>query len=337
MRQDRQKPVTLATHLGIRSISRRALLRFALAAGAALAMPPGAAASMARRLVRTKRLSVIWLSFQECTACFESLTRSADPDIATLLFDVISLDYQHTLQAAAGLAAEAAREQAMAANRGDYLLVVDGAVPTGAGGAYSTIAGRSNIDLLAEAAADAAAVLAIGSCAAWGGIPAAAPNPTGAVPISQLVQGKPLANAPGCPPVPEAIAGLLAHFAAYGRFPALDAERRPMSIYGEVVHEGCPRFSFYQQRRFAMSFDDEGAQRGWCLLHLGCRGTQTHNACTRLNWNGVSNPMHSGHGCLGCAEPGFWDRQGGFYMPIEQRNPPPWRGGHPFSQAESAS
>ena len=127
-----------------------------------------------------RRPSVIWLSFQECTGCTESLTRSHAPTIEGLIFDQISLDYHHTLQAAAGDAAEHARDEAMRENWGKYLLVVDGSVPLGANGDYSTIAGISNLDMLKEVAEGAAAIIPVGTCAAYGGLPMAKPNPTGA-------------------------------------------------------------------------------------------------------------------------------------------------------------
>ena len=147
---------------------------------------------------------MIWMSFQECTGCTESLTRAHSPTVEGLIFDAISLDYHHTLQAAAGDQAEAARHAAMEENDGGYLVLVDGSIPLGNPG-YSTIAGISNVDMLKETVAGAAAVVAIGSCAAFGGIPGADPNPTDAVSVSELVKNKPVVNVPGCPPTAEAL------------------------------------------------------------------------------------------------------------------------------------
>ena len=123
------------------NVSRRALLQFSSAMCALLALPATAAAAMAEGLAKSPRQSVIWLSFQECTGCTESLSRSFSPTLESLIFDVISLDYHHTLQAASGEAAEQARDAAAAANKGKYILVVDGAISTRDGGLYSTIAG----------------------------------------------------------------------------------------------------------------------------------------------------------------------------------------------------
>ena len=293
-------------------VSRREFLTFCASLAAAMALPAGAAEKLAAGLAKARRPSVIWLSFQECTGCTESLTRSASPSLESLIFDLISLDYHHTLQAASGEAAEAARMAAMRENAGKYIVVVDGSVPLGNPG-FSTIAGVANIDVLMNTVKDAAAVIAMGTCAAYGGLPAAQPNPTGAVAIAELVRDKPVVNIPGCPPIPTVMTGVVAHFLAFGALPELDSLGRPKAFYGETIHDRCYRRPFYDQGKFAESFDDEGARRGWCLFKLGCKGPVTYNACATMKWNGgVSFPIQSGHGCIGCAEPNFWDA-GGFY------------------------
>jgi len=299
-----------------RGISRRALLKYASYMASLMALPPSVAGAMAEGLAKARRQAVIWLSFQECTGCTESLTRSFSPSLEELIFDFISLDYHHTLQAASGEAAEAARRQSMRENQSKYLVVVDGSVPTADGGVYSMIAGRTNMDVLAETVEHAAAVIAVGTCASFGGLPEADPNPTGAVPITKLVTGKPVINIPGCPPLPQAMAGTLTHFLSFGTLPELDALHRPRAFFGETIHDRCYRRSFYERGLFAKSFDDDGARQGWCLYELGCKGPVTYNACASLKWNGaVSFPIQSGHGCIGCSEPRFWDR-GGLYKPL---------------------
>ncbi|MEZ5841509.1 MAG: hydrogenase small subunit [Hyphomicrobiales bacterium] len=307
---------TLGEMLAARGISRRAFLKYTSWLATLMALPPGLAPAMADELAKARRQSVIWLSFQECTGCTESITRSFSPTLEDLIFNFISLDYHHTLQAASGAAAEHAREAAMAENKGKYVVVVDGSVPTRDGGIYSTIAGISNLQMLEETVADALAVIAVGSCAAFGGIPKAEPNPTGAVPISQIVRNKPVINIPGCPPIPEAMTGTIAYLLSFGKLPEVDALGRPLAFFGESIHDRCYRRPFYEKGLFAKSFDDEGARSGWCLFEVGCKGPITYNACATLKWNGgVSFPIQSGHGCLGCSEPDFWDK-GGFYRPL---------------------
>lgn len=307
---------TLGDLLARRGVSRRAFLKYASYLASLMALPPAASSVMAEALAKARRQSVIWLSFQECTGCTESLTRSFSPTLEDLIFDLISLDYHHTLQAVSGAAAEQARLTAMKENAGRYLVVVDGSVPVKDGGVYSTIAGISNRDMLIETAEHAMAIISVGTCAAFGGIPHAKPNPTGAVPVSEIVTGKPVINISGCPPIAEAMAGTLAYLLSFGKLPELDHLNRPKAFFGESIHDRCYRRPFYDRGLFAKGFDDEGARKGWCLYEVGCKGPVTYNACATLKWNGgVSFPIQSGHGCLGCAEPDFWD-MGGFYRPL---------------------
>jgi hydrogenase small subunit len=307
---------TLEQRLMKQGVSRRAFLKFCAAMTSLMALPPTAVTAMAEALAKAKRPSVIWLSFQECTGCTESLTRSHSPTLESMIFDMISLDYHHTLQAASGYGAEKSREDAMKAFYGKYLLIVDGSIPTRDGGLYSAIAGRSNLDLLQEVAKGATAIVAVGSCASFGGVPMAKPNPTGAVPVSAIVKDKPIINVSGCPPIPVVITGVLAHYLTFGQLPALDTLGRPKSFYGETIHDRCYRRPFYEKGLFAKTFDDEGARKGWCLYELGCKGPTTHNACATTKWNGGTGfPIEAGHGCLGCSEPGFWDA-GSFYTPL---------------------
>jgi hydrogenase small subunit len=203
----------------------------------------------------------------------------------------------------------------MEENKGEYILVVDGSIPNGNNG-YSTIAGISNYDMLIEAAASCFAIVAVGTCAAFGGLPNANPNPTGAVSVSEIIKDKPIINVSGCPPIPVVITGVLAHFLTFGTIPELDALGRPVAFFGQNIHDRCYRRPFYERGQFAETFDDEGARKGWCLYKLGCKGPTTYNACATLKWNeGTSFPIQSGHGCIGCSEPRFWDK-GGFYDPI---------------------
>ena len=306
-------------------VSRRGFLKFCAVTASMMALPPSMVPAIAKALEQARRPSVIWLSFQECTGCTESLTRSHAPTVENLIFNAISLDYDHTLQAAAGTAAEEARETAMKENWGKYLLVVEGSIPTGNPG-FSTIAGVSNVQTLEQVAKGAAAVIAVGSCASYGGLPHAAPNPTGAVQVSDIVKEKPVVNVPGCPPIPVVITGVLTHFLTFGRLPDLDELGRPLAFYGNSIHDRCYRRPFYERGQFAETFDDEGAKKGWCLYRLGCKGPITYNACATTKWNnGTSFPIESGHGCLGCSQPDFWD-MGGFYKAVSQVSATPVSG-----------
>jgi len=308
---------TLGEILSEHGVSRRGFLKFCAATASMMALPPTMTSAIAQALEQARRPSVIWLSFQECTGCTESLTRSFSPTVEDLTLGVISLDYHHTLQAASGDAAEEARMQAMKENHGAYLVVVDGSLPApDSNMGYSTIAGHSNYDILMETVEGAVAVVAVGSCASFGGLPRANPNPTGAVAVHELITDKPVINVPGCPPVPMVISGVLAHYLTFGQLPELDQYNRPLAFFGQSIHDRCYRRPFYDKGLFAESFDDEGARKGWCLYRLGCKGPSTYNACATMRWNGgTSWPIESGHPCLGCSEPDFWDA-GGFYHPL---------------------
>ena len=306
----------LGDMMAANGISRRSLLKYAAYTASILALPTTAATAIAQGIANARRQSVIWLSFQECTGCTESFTRARSPSVEDLIFDFISLDYHHTLQSVSGHAAEEARMTAMEENKDKYIVIVDGSVPVKDGGVYSTIAGISNVQMLEETVRDAMAVISVGTCAAFGGIPYANPNPTGAVAISDLVTDKPVINISGCPPIPEAMTGTISYLLSFGQVPELDHLGRPKAFFGDNIHDRCYRRPFYERGQFAKSFDDEGARQGWCLFEVGCKGPVTYNACATLKWNsGVSFPIQSGHGCLGCSEPGFWD-MGGFYKPL---------------------
>jgi hydrogenase small subunit len=306
---------TLGEALREQGVSRRSFMKFFASTASMMALPPAMIPVIARAMEQARRPSVIWLSFQECTGCTESLTRASTSTLENLIFDAISLDYHHTLQAASGEQAEAAREAAMEENFGEYLLVVDGSIPMGNPG-YSTIAGISNVDMLKQAAEGAAAIIAVGTCSTYGGIPHADPNPTGAVSVGEIIRDKPIINVPGCPPIPVVITGVLAHFLTFGELPELDHLGRPKAFYGKSIHDRCYRRPFYDKGLFAETFDDEGAKKGWCLFKLGCKGPTTYNACATTKWNdGTSFPIEAGHPCLGCSEPDFWDG-GSFYRAL---------------------
>jgi hydrogenase small subunit len=322
------KPITLADALAAQGVSRRGFLKFCAATASLMALPPAMVPRIADALANARRPSVIWLPFQECTGCTESITRSHAPTLESMIFETVSLDYQHTLMAASGHRAEQARHAAMKENYGKYLLAVDGSIPT-KNHAYSCIAGVSNYEIFLEAAQGAAAIIAIGTCAAFGGIPAALPNPTGAQSVRTVLTDagidKPVINISGCPPIPTAITGVLAHYLTFGKVPELDHLGRPMAFFGQSIHDRCYRRPFYERGQFAETFDDEGAKKGWCLYKLGCKGPVTYNACAVIKWNqGTGFPIEGGHGCLGCSEPGFWD-WGGFYRPLSQGDWGGWK------------
>ena len=275
---------------------------------------PGLTGAVARALMSKPRLPVLWLEFQDCAGCTEALTRSQAPTVTDLVLNTISIEYHETLSTAAGFQLEENKAQIMKTYAGKYVLVVEGSIPTGLNGDYCTIGGRPALELLHEAAQGAAAVIATGNCATFGGIPKAKPNPTGAQGVWEIITDKPVVNISGCPAIPEVFTGTLVHFIVFGALPELDRLKRPKTFYGNTIHDHCVRRPFYEEGRFALSFDDQGARKGWCLYKLGCKGPTTYNSCALMKWEeGLSYPVQSGHPCLGCSEPNFWDG-GGFYQ-----------------------
>lgn len=299
-----------------KGVARRDFLKFCTAMAAMLGLESTGAAQIAAALEKQSRLPVIWLHFQECTCCSESFIRCSNPILATLLFDKISLDYDETLMAAAGTQAEQCMHDTMTRYKGEYILMVEGTVPT-ANEACCCIGGRSARQILHEVAKDARAVIAWGNCASAGCVQAAYPNPTGATPVHRLVKGKPVINVQGCPPIAEVMAGVVVHLLTFGKIPQLDGLGRPKAFYSRRVHDTCYRRANFDAGLFVQSFDDENARRGYCLYKMGCRGPSTYNSCGIIKWNeGVSYPIQSGHPCIGCSEAGFWDK-----APFYKRDP----------------
>jgi hydrogenase small subunit len=297
--------------------SRREFMYFCGVAVAAAGLERSGFSQVVDAFEKKARPPVVWLHFQECTCCSESLIRSSHTIFADVIFDTLSLDYTETLQAAAGTQAEKSLHDTMANNKGKYILLVEGSVPLLDDGICCTIGGRSAQEILKEAAADAAAIVAWGSCASHGCIQAAKPNPTMATPIHKLVN-KPVINVPGCPPIAEVMTGVVTHLLMFGRPPELDSRGRPKEFYSRRVHDTCYRRPFYDAGLFVESWDDDSARKGYCLYKMGCKGPTTYNACSVTKWNnGLSYPIQSGHGCIGCSEEDFWDK-GPFYNRLPQ-------------------
>ncbi len=296
-----------------RGISRRDILTFCTMTAASLGLPKEAAAQIANALDHKPRIPVLWIHGLECTCCSESFIRSTHPVAQDILFNMISLDYDDVLQAAAGHQAEEIRKKIMKDYKGQYLLAVEGNAPTKDGGVYCTIGGETFSSILEEAAAGAKAIIAWGSCASNGCVQAAYPNPTGAKPVYKMITDKPVINVPGCPPIAEVMTGVLSYILTFDRIPELDSARRPKMFYGQRIHDRCYRRSYFDAGQFVEAWDDDGARKGWCLYKMGCRDPSTYNACASMKWNEcVSFPIGSGHGCIGCSEDNFWDN-GPFY------------------------
>ena len=299
-------------------VSRRNFLKFCTGVAVVMGFPFGMGAKIAEAVMNPKRPPVIWLSAQECTGCTESLLRTNHPTVDKLILELISLDYHETLNAGSGRQAEEALRKSMQENKGKYILVVDGSIPVKDGGIYCKIGGKTALSLLEEQGSQAAAVIAIGSCASWGGVPSADPNPTGATPVHEVFRSKgiktPVVNIPGCPPNAYNFLSTVLYLLTFKKLPELDDQARPKFAYGRIIHENCERRPHFDAGRFAMEFGDEGHRKGYCLYKLGCKGPETFNNCPTLLFNDVGSgawPVGTGHPCFGCSEKGV-----GFTAPL---------------------
>ncbi|NQU65363.1 MAG: hydrogenase small subunit [SAR324 cluster bacterium] len=285
------------------SSNRRDFLKVSTAVAATLGFSTSMIPKVAEALENPTKPPVIWLHFQECTGCTETLLRTEGPDLASVILDVISLEYHETLFAAAGHQMEKQLHDAMERYAGKYVLVVEGAIPLKENGRYCEIAGKTAVSMLTEVASKAAALIAIGSCASWGGIPSAGPNPTGAVPVNEIIKDKPVVTIPGCPPNPHNFLSTVVHFLVLGKLPALDDKGRPKFAYGKTIHDQCERRAHFNSGRFVKRFGDEAHRKGHCLFELGCKGPMTWGNCPEIGFNREKTwPVSVGHPCFGCIE-----------------------------------
>lgn len=302
----------LIDRLSAYGIDRREFLKYCAGLTAVLALPPQFVPRVAQALQAVDKPGLVWLEFQDCAGNTESFLRSRNPAVADLVLDILSVDYHETIMAAAGARAEAAKEATIA--KGGYLVVVEGSIPLKDGGVYCTIAGKTARQHLEEAAAGAVAIISVGTCSSFGGIPQAAPNPTQAVGVDTLISGTPVINLPGCPCNADNITATIVHYLTFGALPATDSKGRPLFAYGERIHDSCERRAHFDAGQFVLQWGDEGHRNGWCLYKLGCKGPSTFHNCPAVRWNsGTSWPIGAGHGCVGCSEPSFWDSMSPFY------------------------
>ncbi len=302
------RPLTTYDVLARHGVDRRSFLKFCASITAAMGLESAFIPQVVAAMESKPRIPVLWLHGLECTCCSESFIRSSHPIAQDVLLHMISLDYHHTLQAAAGFQAEEIRKRIVKEYKGQYLLAVEGNAPTKDGGVYCTEGGVPFLDILRETAEDAKAIVAWGSCASNGCVQAAHPNPTGAKPVKDLVSHKTVINVPGCPPIAEVMTGVLTYILTFNALPELDRQGRPKMFYAQRIHDKCYRRPYFDAGQFVETWDDDGARKGWCLYKMGCRGPTTYNSCSTFRWNGgVSYPIGSGHGCIGCSEDNFWD------------------------------
>ncbi len=303
------------------AITRRQFLKICGATGAAISVSGSLVPEIVSALENAAAGNppVLWIQGAMCTGCSTSLLNSVHPNIAEILLNIISLKFHGTVMAASGEMAFDHLWESAAKNYGKYFLVVEGAVESVNQGKCCLTGDKEGkeipfTELTKYLAKGAAAVVAIGQCASFGGIPAGRPNPTSAMGVSHFLKDndieKPVINVPGCPPHPDWIVGTVAHALMFG-IPELDSDGRPTLFYGTLVHDNCPYRSYYDQEQFAKTFGEVG-----CRAELGCKGPETNSDCWKRGWNSNVNWCTRNAICIGCTEPGFPDDFSPFYVKI---------------------
>jgi len=281
---------------------------------ATIALPASSVSKIAEALEKAQKPYVVWLEFQDCCGDSESTLRASKPTIGQIVLDVISLEYHETIMAPSGKSAEKSLMDVVKNQKGKYIAIVEGSIPTKDGGVYCCIAGKSAQQIAKEVCGNAMATIAVGSCATWGGLPSANPNPTGAVSVKDAVPGITVVNLPGCPMNVENLTATIVHFLTFGSLPALDSKHRPLFAHGKRIHDNCERRSHFDAGQFVREWGDHGHRQGWCLYEMGCKGPEAYFNCPTVKYNeGTSWPVQGGHGCIACAADHNWDLMTPFY------------------------
>ncbi len=296
-------------------IRRRDFIKYCMVSSAALGLKLSVLGRLEEALADggTSLPKVIWLNGANCTGCTVSLANlfsdQGPKDVGDLLINTIDLVFHPQLMGAAG---DLAVEQLNKALEGPYVLAVEGGIPTAFGGHTCTLWTENGYDVTAQEAVtklsnNAAAILCIGTCASFGGIPAAGSNPTGIVSVSEAIDRNTI-NIPGCPTHPDWIVWTIANLLA-GNVPKLDKQGRPYELFGPeslVIHKNCPRKGQGEAKTFG--------EQNKCLKELGCKGEKTRSLCPQNKWNSSTNwCIGAGSICLACTEDGFPDRFSPFY------------------------
>ena len=273
-----------------------------------------------------KEMPAVWISAGACGGCAISVLNTVAPSIKNILIDEvipgvhISLKFQLNISAGSGSQVMKVLEDVGQQKQGEFLLIVDGVVSTADGGIFCTIGERGEERIpvrqwVVELGKKALAVMALGTCSCFGGIPGARPNPSGVKRLMDIYKEEgvktPLINVPGCPPHPDWFVGTLAKLLIAGlpKPEDLDDWLRPKEFYGMLIHENCQRRAYFDEGKFAKHFGEPG-----CLYELGCKGPITYADCPLKQWNnGVNWCIRAGMGCQGCTQPEFPDCLGSFY------------------------
>ncbi|HHX23382.1 MAG TPA: hydrogenase small subunit [Thermoanaerobacterales bacterium] len=262
-----------------------------------------------------EKVTVIWLEMMTCTGDFLSFANTLNPDLEQLIKDTIKLEYQNTVMTAEGETALRHLYDVANDEKGKYILVAEGTVPTRENGFYGNVGFYEDgspltfVQALKYLGKRAKHVIAIGTCASFGGPYAAKPNPSASLPVYKVLKGIQVINVPGCPAHPDWFVGTLSHTILYG-VPNLDAMGRPRMFYERTIHDFCTRRQHFENGIFAKHPGDSG-----CLFQIGCKGPVTYSDCPTRKWNSahLNWPVGANTPCIGCVSPEFPDRMTPFF------------------------
>jgi hydrogenase small subunit len=301
------KPLDLIESHGI---SRRDFLRYSAVMAALFGISQFEFTSKIAQAIAfsSKKPPVIWLEGQDCAGCSISFTQILNPPASTIILDKISLRYHETVMAGAGHLAEKVYHDTV--KEGGYVLVVEGSVPT-ADDRFCMVGGRPFKAILEEAANRAGAIIAVGACASYGGIPKATPSK--GVGLDKALLGKAVINLPTCPVHPDHLAGTVLYFLTTGKVPPLDKIGRPLIYFSESIHDNCRRRAHFDANRFLEDWNNP-EQKEWCLAKKGCKGPLANSDCPIRRWNdGINFCIDCGAPCMGCGEPEFYEDMSPLY------------------------
>lgn len=324
--------------LAVRGVSRRDFMKYCGYVAATLGLSEAAAPQIAAAVEKGAKLKpALWLNGGSCTGCTESMAQVDTPDVATIVLELLSLNYFETIMAASGEFAEKNIEDTIDA--GNYLLIYEGSAMMGEDGNTLLVNGHTGISILEKAAAGAQAVIAVGACAVDGGWVYAHPNPAGGIGVQSFLDSvkvaTPVVNLPCCPTSPEWVVAMVVQWLLVaGDDPAAFLEKTallekkyhdtyrdadvsllyPEYIVGSTIHDNCPRRGQFENGNFVTEFGSEEEAMGYCLYKVGCKGPQTYTQCPVTRWNrSVSWCVNSGAPCIGCGGLNWVDNNAPFF------------------------
>ncbi|HHY17860.1 MAG TPA: hydrogenase small subunit [Firmicutes bacterium] len=266
-----------------------------------------------------KKLPAIWIETNDSGDNNISFMNTTYPYLDQVFQNIIDLLYSNTFMAAQGQDALEILRRSALRYAGEFVLIVEGAIPVRDNGLYSIIAYAGYEPLTALKVVSwlgplAKYVVTIGTCASFGGPSAARPNVAGNVPVSQVLNRE-VVKVSGCPVNPDWFVGTLVHLLLFG-IPRLDGVGRPAMFYEFTVHRHCQRRSYFDRNDFAEKLGDIE-----CMFSQGCVGPKTGSDCPYRLWvNHVSWPVKVNTPCIGCTNPDFPDGSAPFFTPMPQKS-----------------